>query len=161
MSPSNSSDEESEDPSEEEQFKPFKGAKLARKDAESSTGDENDSDDSSSFIVEDDNQAVAAELPSEFSMRSHDDLSHQFKIIFQLFVHVAVRTSAERHTFMSEQVKGKLHHTGCQIKNSQSDRYSPGLLCLSFKNDPQKAIGSTRLTGGFLHMETKVQEGTR
>jgi len=159
MSPSDSS-EESEDPSEEEQFKPFKGAKLASKDTESSTGDENDSDDSSSFIVEDDNQAVAAQLPSEFSMRSHDDLSHQFKIIFQLFVHVAVRTPTERHTFMSEQVKGKLHRTECRIKNSESDRYSPGLLCLSFENDSQKAIGSTRLTGGFLHMETKVQEGT-
>jgi len=160
MSPSDSSSEESENSSNEEQLKLLKGTKLASKGAESSTRDESDSDDSSSFIVEDDNQAVAAQLPSEFSMRSHDDLSNQFKVIFQLFVHVAVRTSVERHTFMSEQVNGKLHCTGCQIKNSESDRHSPGLFCLSFENDSQKAIGSTRLTGGFLHMETKVQGGT-
>jgi len=108
-----SSNEGSENPSEEEQLKLFKGAKLASSDAESLTRNESDSDDSLSFIVEDDGQAVAAQLPTEFSMQSHDDLSHQFKIIFQLFVHVAVRPSVERRIFMSEQVKGEVYHTVC------------------------------------------------
>lgn len=103
---SDSSSEESEETPDEEQSKPFKGAKPASSHAGSLfSEDEEESDGSSDFIVEDDSQAVAAELPSEFSMRSHDDLSHQFKIIFQFFVHIAVRPAVDRHTFMEDQMK--------------------------------------------------------
>ncbi|KXN89236.1 hypothetical protein AN958_05990 [Leucoagaricus sp. SymC.cos] len=107
MSASESS-EKSEEESEEEYSKPFKGAKSASSDAGSLfSEDGSNSDDSSGFIVEDDGQAVATELPSEFSMRSHDDLSHQFKIIFQFFVHIAVRPSVDRRAFMDDQMKAQ------------------------------------------------------
>lgn len=88
---------------EDDDSKPFKGARPANSSADGLFTENDESD--SSFIVEDDSQAVAAQLPSEFSMRSHDDLSHQFKIIFQFFVHVAVRPTIDRRGFMENQMK--------------------------------------------------------
>ena len=46
------------------------------------------------FIVEDGDQAV--ELPAEFSMNTYQDLLHHFKIVCQLFVHMAVHDADER-----------------------------------------------------------------
>ncbi|KAJ7940595.1 hypothetical protein B0H13DRAFT_2299578 [Mycena leptocephala] len=66
--------------------------------------DGSESDDSSDFIVEDDGSAVAA-LPKEFSMDAHAGLSHQFKIIFQFMVHLAVHPQVERAKFMEETLK--------------------------------------------------------
>ncbi|KAF9464729.1 hypothetical protein BDZ94DRAFT_1255770 [Collybia nuda] len=67
--------------------------------------DENSEDGrSSDFIVEDGNAAPMA-LPAQFSMESRQDLSHQFKKIFQFFVHVAVRPAIERHEFMKQQIR--------------------------------------------------------
>ncbi|KAJ3564292.1 hypothetical protein NP233_g8387 [Leucocoprinus birnbaumii] len=109
MSSSESSSEDSEY-AVEDQSKPFKGAKPASSEAGSlfsEKEEEEESEGSSDFIVEDDSQAVAAQLPSEFSMRSHDDLSHQFKVIFQFFVHIAVRPAVDRHGFMEDQMKAQ------------------------------------------------------
>ncbi|KAF9454514.1 hypothetical protein P691DRAFT_716911 [Macrolepiota fuliginosa MF-IS2] len=107
MSPSESSEENKAD-GDGDQLKPFKGAIPSSNDVDSLFDErDSDSDGSSSFIVEDDSQAVAAELPSEFSMRSHDDLSHQFKIIFQLFVHITVSPIVNRHAFMEDQLKNQ------------------------------------------------------
>ncbi|KAH9901023.1 hypothetical protein C8Q73DRAFT_635928 [Cubamyces lactineus] len=47
------------------------------------------------FIVEDDS-AAAVELPAEFSMNTYQDLLHHFKIICQLFVHMAVHDLEDR-----------------------------------------------------------------
>lgn len=47
------------------------------------------------FIVEDDS-AAAIELPAEFSMNTYQDLLHHFKIICQMFVHMAVHDDDER-----------------------------------------------------------------
>ncbi|KAI0324521.1 hypothetical protein GY45DRAFT_1331447 [Cubamyces sp. BRFM 1775] len=47
------------------------------------------------FIVEDDS-AAAIELPAEFSMNTYQDLLHHFKIICQLFVHMAVHDLEDR-----------------------------------------------------------------
>lgn len=108
MSSSGSNEEEDEEPrSEEDNLKPFKGARPTVDD-NLFTEDEDDSD-GSSFIVEDDSQAVAVQLPNEFSMRSHDDLTHQFKIVFQFFVHIAVRPSIDRQSFMENQMKRTIY----------------------------------------------------
>jgi hypothetical protein len=42
-------------------------------------------------------------------MRSHDDLTHQFKIVFQFFVHIAVRPSIDRQSFMENQMKRTIY----------------------------------------------------
>ncbi|KAI0721002.1 hypothetical protein C8T65DRAFT_631903 [Cerioporus squamosus] len=47
------------------------------------------------FIVEDDS-TQAVELPAEFSMNTYQDLLHHFKIVCQLFVHMAVHDADER-----------------------------------------------------------------
>lgn len=69
--------------------------------------DENseEDNDSDNFIVEDDGSAVAL-LPTQFSMETHQDLAHQFKKIFQFFVHIAVRPAKDRRDYMEIQMKG-------------------------------------------------------
>lgn len=92
-----------EDEEETQHSKPFKGARPAS--GEAGVLSDDNSDDSSGFIVEDDSQTVTAQLPTEFSSRSHDDLSHHFKIIFQFFVHIAVHPASHRRAFMEDQMK--------------------------------------------------------
>lgn len=43
-----------------------------------------------------DDSAAAIELPAEFSMNTYQDLLHHFKIICQMFVHMAVHDDDER-----------------------------------------------------------------
>lgn len=57
--------------------------------------------DEDAFIVEDDNTAVV-ELPAEFSMGTYQDLIHHFKIICQLFVHLAVHNVEDRRAVMEQ-----------------------------------------------------------
>lgn len=83
---------------------PFKGAKP-HSDHDSLFDEDSDDSHSSDFIVEDEG-AVPMALPTQFSMESHQDLSHQFKKIFQFFVHIAVRPAIERHDFMKKQMEG-------------------------------------------------------
>lgn len=101
-SESSSSAEEEEDESEEDDA-PFKGAKPTS-DRDSLFDEDSDASHPSDFIVEDDGAAVAP-LPLQFSMESHQDLDHQFKKIFQFFVHIAVRPAKERREFMKEQLQ--------------------------------------------------------
>ncbi|TFK42557.1 hypothetical protein BDQ12DRAFT_732201 [Crucibulum laeve] len=98
-SPSSSSSSDEESSSSE--VEPFKGARPSSD--HDSLFDE-DSDAPSDFIVEDDGTEVA-QLPTQFSMESHQDLSHQFKKIFQFFVRVAVHPGDERHAYMAEQMR--------------------------------------------------------
>ncbi|KAJ8489704.1 hypothetical protein ONZ51_g2761 [Trametes cubensis] len=65
----------------------------ARPNDESSEAEAEAEDDT--FIVEDDS-AAAVELPAEFSMNTYQDLLHHFKIICQLFVHMAVHDLEDR-----------------------------------------------------------------
>lgn len=58
-----------------------------------------------SFIV-DDGDAVAPELPPEFSMNTYQDLMHHFKIICQMYVHLAVQRKKDRRKFMEKCSKG-------------------------------------------------------
>ncbi|KAK0483672.1 hypothetical protein IW261DRAFT_972039 [Armillaria novae-zelandiae] len=93
--------EEQEDESENGSNKPFKGAKL-ESEHDSLFDESEDSDKSSDFIVEDDGDGAAL-LPAEF--RPQQDLAHQFKIVFQFFVHIAVHPAVERHDFMKRLMK--------------------------------------------------------
>ena len=83
---------------------PFKGARPSSE-KNSLAAEETGSSESSDFIVEDDN---VFQLPAEFSMETHQDLSHQFKKIFQFFVHIAVRPPKRRSSFMKKKLTGKL-----------------------------------------------------
>lgn len=79
MSSPPSTDSESDDESESE------SERDSLFDGDSST----ESNNSADFIVEDDGSAPAA-LPKEFSMDSHEDLSFQFKKIFQFMVSLSL-----------------------------------------------------------------------
>ncbi|KAJ8589579.1 hypothetical protein M405DRAFT_767528 [Rhizopogon salebrosus TDB-379] len=84
--------------------RPFKGARPDRGEGSESPSGEDDGDDN--FIVEDDEQSGSPmRLPVAFSMDTHQDLTHQFKIVFQLFVHMAVRPTAERGRFMKKMLE--------------------------------------------------------
>lgn len=92
--------------------KPFKGAKpsaagddLFGSDNDEAEEDVSCSEDESDFIVEDDPLAAPL-LPAQFSMETHQDLSHQFKKVFQFFVHVAVQPSKKRRQFMETNMDG-------------------------------------------------------
>ncbi|TFK55040.1 hypothetical protein OE88DRAFT_1805440 [Heliocybe sulcata] len=101
--------------SEEEELEEEDGIVIPFKEArpDNSHGDDDDSESENteqdevddSFIVEDDSQVVTAELPSEFSMNTFQDLAHHFKIICQLFVHVAVQPPEKRHDYMETALK--------------------------------------------------------
>ncbi|TFK29962.1 hypothetical protein FA15DRAFT_752092 [Coprinopsis marcescibilis] len=109
----NSEEEESESEDYSRKAKPFKGAKPnPKKDSlfgsDPDEGDDGDheseaseSEAESDFIVEDDPRSAPI-LPAMFSMETHQDLAHQFKKIFQLFVHVAVQAKNKRRKHMEK-----------------------------------------------------------
>ncbi|KAI0273754.1 hypothetical protein BC834DRAFT_855414 [Gloeopeniophorella convolvens] len=73
--------------------------------AEDDDDDNDNDDDTDDFVVEDDGTAVP-ELPVAFSRHSHQDTSHDFKIVCQLLVHLAVIPMDERRSFMEQALKG-------------------------------------------------------
>ncbi|KAG2368606.1 hypothetical protein BDR07DRAFT_1325025 [Suillus spraguei] len=87
--------------------RPFKGARPDRsQESESSSGEHEHADQDDDFIVEDDEHGVlTTQLPIAFSMNTHQDLAHQFKIVCQLFVHVAVRSPSDRRPFMKKMME--------------------------------------------------------
>ena len=103
----NSEDNEEEGPSRSSSAVPFAGAKPDIEGGDEDSEDSQDEDEDT-FIVEDD--AAAAELPPEFSMDTHQDLAHHFKIICQFFVHIAVLPVQERRSYMDDKMKGMSVH---------------------------------------------------
>jgi hypothetical protein len=87
--------------------RPFKGARPDRgQEYESSSREHEQTDEDEDFIVEDDEHGVSTtQLPIAFSMNTHQDLAHQFKIVCQLFVHMAVRSSPDRRPFMKKMLE--------------------------------------------------------
>jgi len=88
-------------------FKPFAGAKPSKGVvSDEEVGDEGEEGDEeegeNSWIVDDDGPEGVPELPVAFNMSSHQDLSHHFKIICQLLVHLAVRSPSQRVSFMQD-----------------------------------------------------------
>ena len=85
---------------------PFAGAKPhIVNDSDVELEDQAGDEELDSFIV-DDNGAATAELPLQFSMKTYQDLMHHFKIICQLFVHLAVQDGDDRKSFMKQRLKG-------------------------------------------------------
>ncbi|KAI6028429.1 hypothetical protein F5J12DRAFT_805362 [Pisolithus orientalis] len=75
--------------------------------SEGSDDQSNDTEEDD-FIVEDPVDGVQTiDLPVAFSMTTHQDLAHHFKIICQLFVHMAVRPLPERRHFMQHVLKNE------------------------------------------------------
>lgn len=96
--------------SEEDDDEPFVDAKPHVDGESDAPEDEDDDEGLSGFIEEDSVNAVAPELPAEFSMNTYQDLMHHFKIICQLYVHLAVHDPEERQSFMEQSLKGSLPH---------------------------------------------------
>ncbi|KAA1471139.1 hypothetical protein DENSPDRAFT_837066 [Dentipellis sp. KUC8613] len=105
---SEESENDTSEDDEERMSRPFFGAKPSGAGALSTDDedvDDEDKDEDDDFIVEDDGSASAPALPFAFSMSSHQDLAHHFKILCQMFVHMAVRPADEREAFMEETLK--------------------------------------------------------
>jgi hypothetical protein len=108
-----SSEADGEEDSEDGRIKPFGGARQDNGvDSDASLAEGIEALEGDDFIVEDDG-VVPAELPVDFSMSTHQDLAHHFKIICQFFVHLAVRLPAERGSVMEESMQGK--HMYCPL----------------------------------------------
>ncbi|KAF8910956.1 hypothetical protein CPB84DRAFT_1723119 [Gymnopilus junonius] len=98
--------QEEEDASDDDDDpKPFKGSKPSSglQDDDSDL-EQSDTYNSSDFIVEDE-ASTSVQLPAEFSMETHQDISHQFKKVFQFFVHVAAQPSRKRANFMEDRMQ--------------------------------------------------------
>ncbi|KZP19459.1 hypothetical protein FIBSPDRAFT_827984 [Athelia psychrophila] len=136
----NEEEEEEESPLRSSSVVPFAGAKPHTSDGEE--GSEDESQDEDTFIVEDD--AAAAELPPEFSMDTHQDLAHQFKIICQFFVHLAVQKPKDRHSYMEHTMKNtKYFSVPLQIARRKLSGLKDSLVASSvwrpdFKNQLQR-----------------------
>ena len=95
-------------------FKPFAGARRSKgiepdeevededKDEDGGKGEEEGGEGENDWIVEDDGLEGVPELPMAFNMSSHQDLSHHFKIICHLFVHLAVLSPSRRASFIQD-----------------------------------------------------------
>lgn len=124
-SPKSSEDEEEDDddPIQEpprakwDFFKPFGGARpskdvksgeeLEEEDDNGVKDEEEGEEGEDSWIVEDDGPEGVPELPVAFNMSSHQDLSHHFKIVCQLFVHLVVRSPSQRASFIQDVKAGE------------------------------------------------------
>ncbi|KAG9318509.1 hypothetical protein JVU11DRAFT_600 [Chiua virens] len=86
---------------------PFKGAKPHRSGESDASQDEIDDSEEAEddFIVDDAHGAPAMQLPAAFSLSTHQDLIHHFKIICQLLVHVAVQPLVDRRPFFERAFK--------------------------------------------------------
>ena len=104
MDKESDSDEQEESEEDEAFSKPFRGSKPSTDHNGLSDDEQPDSDQSSQFIVDDDDEV---QLPAQFSMQTYGDLSYQFKKIFQLFVHVAVQSPRDRPAFVEQQMQGR------------------------------------------------------
>jgi len=76
--------------------------------------DDEDIDDD--FVVQDDG-AVIPELPMAFSRHGHQDMRHDFKIVCQLFVHLAMMQMDERREYMENILKGRSLYTSDVINS--------------------------------------------
>ncbi|KAI0362212.1 hypothetical protein OH77DRAFT_1416437 [Trametes cingulata] len=94
---------------------PFADARPHRGSGEDSDDDGGDNaEEDDTFIVEDDS-AAAIELPAEFSMNTYQDLLHHFKIVCQLFVHMAVHDPDDRRDVATRLQKNQYFSVPLQI----------------------------------------------
>ena len=110
---SESSSEGSNATDEDEDDTPFAGARPdVSSDAEHDENEDTTQDQDENWIVDDEGPSSAV-LPTEFSMDTHQDLMHHFKIICQLFVHLAVLPAGERASFIKHHSEGTYFYRDC------------------------------------------------
>jgi Domain of unknown function (DUF4211) len=79
---------------------------VSNQDSQQEDSDGNDNDnDTDDFVVQDDG-SVIPDLPMAFSRHSHQDTRHDFKVVCQLFVHLAMMPMNERREYMEKMLKG-------------------------------------------------------
>lgn len=115
-----SSEAEQSNSSKEVPFKSAKPHHSGNSDASHEETDTSNEENDESFIVDDDANAPATRLPPAFSLSTHQDLAHQFKIICQLFVHLAVRPLADRRPFFKHALEGLVVQLSLNANNLQS-----------------------------------------
>ena len=79
-------------------------------------GGSDEDEDIDDFVVQDDG-AVIPELPMAFSLHGHQDMRHDFKIVCQLFVHIAMMPMNERREYMENILKGRCLYTSDVINS--------------------------------------------
>jgi hypothetical protein len=113
--------------------------------------------------VEDDGSEGVPELPVAFSMSSHQDLSHHFKIVCQLFVHLAVRSPSQRVSFMRDVEAGEhinvIQNSFHMIPDRSFSRRC--LLLWPLVNGPAKDHGDAGLVDHFIDLANGFQESAR
>jgi len=158
-------------------FKPFAGAKPSKgidSDEEVKEEDRDESideedEEENGWIVEDDGPDGVPELPVAFNMSSHQDLSHHFKIICQLFVHLAVRSPSQRVSFIQEIKAGEhlnclqssFHMTSgvCSDCDCLFSRRQLLLCCLV--NSATKDNGHEGFINHLVDLANEIQESSR
>lgn len=86
------------------------------------------------FIVEDEGDAQVAALPAMFSMNMHQDLVHQFKVVCQYYVHLAVTKPEARSRRVKRLLSGQcgsFFHSLCKLKSSWFQMTISPCPCLS------------------------------
>ena len=138
--------------------KPFKHARPGPtfdgddSDSSSETEDVPDADDT--FIVEDDSAPL--ELPTEFSMSTYQDLTHHFKVICQLFVHLAVQEKEDRAEFMAQMMKGKLEGSHTQRYGCNDDGIYRAIFLRTPTNRSSKDRRHKGLNRGLLRLAYRI-----
>lgn len=104
-------DDEEEEEFNEEAEGLIPGARPSKQEegeSDKSEGEQSDEDEIDDFIVDDEGDAQTAALPAIFSMNTHQDLIHHFKIVCQYLVHLAVTSPSARERIADRLTSGKL-----------------------------------------------------
>lgn len=86
----------------------------ARPDWDDAQDEDEEEEDIEGFIVEDDGNTQTANLPAAFSMNTHQDLAHHFKIVCQYLVHLAIVKERKRKKVAKQLTEGQ-HQTRCLL----------------------------------------------
>jgi hypothetical protein len=71
--------------------------------------EDSDSDDQDSWIEDDGGEAAVPILPEGYSMLGHQSLAHHFKVVMQMFVHLACMKARKRWGFRVDDKNGGLY----------------------------------------------------
>lgn len=91
---------------------PIRATRKPRQDSlnsDSGPSDDNASDEKDSWIESDGEEAAnAVILPEGYSMRGHQSFAHHFKVVMQMFVHLACLKPKKRRDFRIDEKNGNV-----------------------------------------------------